>query len=136
MTGVQTCALPIYGEISFPHPVPKDMFYDKDGIPVAFDVLAENETRKLTIESMLVVSDPDEWNEIEFVACDAEYVIEKETEPEPTAEERAIQLLDDLACKIADGDVKTLNVSRHCEPKNVMGEWFSGPTTLEITYRK
>lgn len=132
----------VSGTFSFTHPAPESLFFGEKGLPEKLDAVAtvENETENVTleIEGLLVCTEPD-GNEVEFVAYNADMTVESKEE-EPTAEERTVRLLDDLACDIVDGDANVQSVSVSRDPKKVHGRFFErtkmamGPTTLEVVY--
>lgn len=126
------------GTFSFTHPVPESLFFGEDRIPKKLDAVATSETddgEKVTVEinGFLVCTGVD-GRTVEFVAHDADLTVE--TEEEPTIEERAVRLLDDLACDIVDDETNVMSVSVSRDPqKRRFGiGWNPGPTTLEIVY--
>jgi len=132
----QAVARDYSGKITFTHPVDSEMFFEGEHhLPVSLDALATTEGAELEIEGMLVASRPEE-NQLEFVARDADLTV-WETDPEPTMDERAVRLLDDLACEIVDGEkeVVRIDLSQDAEANPIWrGGWKTGPTTLEIVY--
>lgn len=133
------------GTLEFTHPVPKSLFLDDNNIPISLDVVAENDTKTIEVESVLCTNDPSESHSVEFVALDADMTVEEaegektevETE-EPTVEENAVSLLTSLLSDIALGkiDIKRIDASREAYQQPYYGNRTPcmGPTKLEITY--
>lgn len=133
------------GTIEFTHPVPKSLFLNKDNTPIPLNVVAENDTKTIEIESILCADDPSEGHSVEFVALDGDMTVEeadeKKTEvetEEPTVEENAVSLLTSLLSDIALGkiDIKRIDASREAcqQPYYENRTPCVGPKKLEITY--
>lgn len=117
------------GELNFSEPVDEDLFFNEDGHPKCLEVLAESTLEYIHLDAALCNRKDD--STVEFVANGGE----KEVTTEPTetfknTEDLAIELLDDLACEIVDGDVHVISVDRERDFGG--GGGFS---TLEVTYQ-
>lgn len=116
------------GYIQFSEPIPDDVFFDVDGFPNNLNVDVESKAKTGEFENFLLASDTDD-NKIEFLVSDAE-IEKKRIETTKDTQEVAVELLDDLACEIVDGDAHVVSVDRERE----FGAG-GGISTLEVTYQ-
>lgn len=116
------------GYIQFSEPIPDDVFFDGDGLPNNLSVDVESKAKTGEFENFLPASDTDD-NKIEFLVSDAE-IKKKRIETTKDTQEVAVELLDDLACEIVDGDAHVVSVDRERE----FGAG-GGVSTLEVAYQ-
>ena len=131
------------GTITFPHPVPYEMFTGESGVPFQFDVTAETENKNLELDSLLVTSDVYE-KKIDFAAMRGELVVDdlEDTkdvfESDGEIEARTTGLLSSLVADIANENVtiQQLNVENDTHWNDRTDEWEVASQKISVTYNE
>lgn len=116
------------GEIQFSEPIPDDLFFEDDGSPFIFDVDVESEKMVGELEDVIFTSRKDK-TEVGFCASDGEIRSNDQYECVVDTDRHAVNLLDNLACDIVDGDAHVVSIDRDEEFDD------SGVSTLEVAYQ-
>jgi hypothetical protein len=90
--GFSQASQSITGEIKFPHSVPVSTFFEEDGCPNSVGIRAENNSKNLLLEDVLVTTSP-AGNSVEFIARDGEFTISNDEESD---DDRVRELLTEL----------------------------------------
>jgi hypothetical protein len=111
------------GVLNFVEPLPDDLIYS-DGLVESFEITVESGGKTAELEDVVFTSRKAD-NKYEFAARDGEITIE---EPSGPIENEIVDILDDLASRIVDGNVWIDSFEESGDPHN------SDLTTIKVRY--